>query len=407
MNKLNLAERFIDAMKKNGIEINYFFVYDNKIKIGLRNSIIFECEDCINNFDYYGIRNNIGYRFRKNEEIKVDTSLIDRLIGYLHPYVNKIRENGQFLFINKKYRFNPGDITYFFPFLSFEEKGRESELLIRFTNKCNQNCEFCSSPIINEEPDINILKAIVEKILSDVKCQVTITGGEPSIRGELPDFIRWLLKKDVRLLRIQTNAVAFSNTKLIRRIPGSKKIQFFISLHSLKEEQYNAITSSKGQLNKAITGIKNIINSGYDTVVNVIINRYNLNTMDEYLERLYNTFGKDINVHFSVLILPEYRKNLEKYIVSYKDVVKIMIPLLEKYRIPINTLLSSTHASIPLCYLPEKYHSMVNSYICQSANFMRDVDTSGNWIKIKKCNKCKWEQYCIGVPALYYKIYNT
>jgi len=397
--------RFIDATKKKGIRIHFLLIYQQKLTITLDNDILFYIDYLPDRRkNYYKIINGVGYGFRASTD-RDFSNYAENIIKLLHPYRENLRALDQVIYIDKDYSFQPDRIGDIFPFLSFEDKGRDSELLVRFTGKCNQRCEFCSAPIIDQEPDTDLIKSVIMNLQKRYRFQVTVTGGEPALRREFADFVRWVLRYTKEpVVRIQTNAVLFSNRSLLNRIPRSKRIQFFISLHSLEEKTYDIITSSKGQLTKAIDGIKNILKAGYDTIVNVVINRYNYDNMDEYLKNLFNVFGSKVKVHFSVLILPDYRNNLEKYVVSYKDVVKYVLPLMEKYNIPIESLVSSTHASIPLCFLPQKSRKDIRKNYRVNPAESDYNDLSKKYVKTEKCRVCIYNNVCPGIPGLYYRI---
>lgn len=404
-NKVFLTKLSDGFYKKTGEILEFIFSYNSKVLFGLKKALLVVDFNVEKDKLYFKIVGGVGYQYRQKNRSIIKSEYVDRIVKLIHPYITILKNIGQAIYINKEYCFKPDILGDIFPFLSYENKMDQSELLVRFTGKCNQRCEFCSSPIIEEEPDIDVIKKIILNLQKKNRFQVTITGGEPTIRKEFPDFVKWTLKHTrAPIIRIQTNAVLFANKQLLKNLPKSKKIQFFISLHSLEEDTYDMITSSKGQLTKAIDGIKSILKAGYDVIVNVVINKYNYNRMDEYLRNLYNIFGRNIPVHFSVLILPDYRKNLEKYIVSYKDIAKNILPLMEKYHIPIESFINSTHASIPLCYLPERIKiSIKKDYLVSPAEFSYN-DFSKGYIKLRKCKVCSYNRVCLGIPSLYYRV---
>ncbi|MGC8927152.1 MAG: radical SAM protein [Myxococcota bacterium] len=395
---------FIDALRRRGIQIDYLFSYNNQIKIGFSKGIILTVDFRIDGrLSYYKILSTTGYQYRAERNIKDIGIFVERTIQLIHPYVETLRALGQTLFIKNGFRFKPQTIQELFPFLSYEEKADESELLVRFTNRCNQGCEFCSAPIDYIDPEMGVLKKLIDNLYQGNNFQITLTGGEPTIRKEFVPFLGWLVKNTKNsLIRIQTNAVAFSNRALISKLPKTRRIQFFISLHSLEEEIYDKITSSKGQFDRAIKGIKNILDGGYDVIANVVLNRYNYDRMDDYLKKFYRLFGNRVSLHFSVLILPEYRINLEKYIVSYREILRHLLPLIKEYKIPIDSLISSTHASIPLCYFPPEMVRGIKKRYRGNPVETGYEDLSKNWVKKKSCLGCRYDKFCIGVPKNYF-----
>lgn len=396
------GEKILNIFKKNRIKPDLVFLYSGRALICIDNLMV-SCERVSDpQKRYFKVYKGIGVQYRGNpdagslEKIEMIGNILSNL---------KIDERFQYLYIDEKYRLDPHQSQEIFPFISFESKGKESELLIRYTYRCNQNCEFCSAPLLSEEPDEDILKMLIQRFERDYKpAVITFTGGEPALRRGLGRFIRWVLKNtEDSIVRIQTNAVPFSSPKLLEEILESKRVQFFVSLHSLNEREYDIITSSKGQMKRAIAGLQNIISKGFYTIVNIVINRYNYKEMDSYIESLHKYFGSRFGIHLSVLILPEYRRNLEDYIVSYREVVKYLLPVMKKYRIPVDSLVSSTHASIPLCYLPEELRKSVRKDYIPNDMEVGYEDLSKRWIKNNSCKKCKYDRYCIGVPNLYYR----
>lgn len=78
---------------------------------------------------------------------------------------------------------------------------------IVYTSPCNFRCPFCQNPglVKNSAPEID--PADVMRELSERKGfveAVTITGGEPLMHKDLPDFLR-ALKKEGLLVKIDTN----------------------------------------------------------------------------------------------------------------------------------------------------------------------------------------------------------
>lgn len=90
---------------------------------------------------------------------------------------------------------------------------------IIFLAGCNFRCPFCYLPFLVLPPKIQKQKKIPEKIIFSFLRErkkfleaVTITGGEPTIHSQLPNFIRKIKKMDY-LVGLETNG---SNPKMLK-----------------------------------------------------------------------------------------------------------------------------------------------------------------------------------------------
>lgn len=396
--------RFVELLKREDIDVSYFIIYNKRGRILINNRILLTVQGRMPDQAYYRTFQDIGFRYERGggeEEMRA----IDRCIDLWIRFFKYVLPDTEFVYLDRDYRPDLIRVEDVFPFASYEQKEPRSELLIRYTYKCNQGCEFCSAPPALPDPSHNYIKLLIKRA-ADIKTafDITFTGGEPTVRKGLADIVRWTLKNTDSDVRIQTNAVAFSSERFITPFPLSKRLSFFVSLHSLTEREYDTITSSKGMLNKAIKGLTRILRRGYFTVVNIVLNKYNYKGIEKYFKTFYDLFGEYRPViHISTLILPEYRVNIEKYMVSYKEILRYLLPVMEKYNIPLDSVLSSTHASVPLCFLPERYRlQSYKSYIPNPYETGYE-DLKMPWVKKEGCRLCKYDRYCLGVPNIYYR----
>jgi uncharacterized radical SAM superfamily Fe-S cluster-containing enzyme len=97
---------------------------------------------------------------------------------------------------------------------------RHSTLVeIEVTERCNLRCPVCfmaageARAAFKADPDMNVFKekyrAILEK--SGPQTSVQLTGGEPTVRRDLPEIIRLGLDMGISAIEINTNGVVIAN----------------------------------------------------------------------------------------------------------------------------------------------------------------------------------------------------
>lgn len=171
-----------------------------------------------------------------------------------------------------------------------EYPGKISAMI--FLPGCNFRCSFCFNPeLIN---DSETIKDIDEKEVFDFLEKnkkwidaVVISGGEPTLHKELPEFIR-KIKKLGYLVRIYTNG---TNPQMLKELIDEKLIDSIAMdiKTSLNEESYDEITNTKRMLNDVKKSISLIMQSGLDyefrtTVVPSIHSEKDIEEIAKYIK---------------------------------------------------------------------------------------------------------------------------
>lgn len=130
---------------------------------------------------------------------------------------------------------------------------------------CNLRCGFCHNPglVIPEKENKPISK---EEILDFLKKRkqyldgVCITGGEPLINKELPQFIEQI-KKLGYSVKIDTNG---TNPEMLNELINKKLVDYIAMDIKSDKENYFYLTNTEVNFKKIEESIKSIIYSGLD-----------------------------------------------------------------------------------------------------------------------------------------------
>ncbi|MDY0375240.1 MAG: radical SAM protein [Desulfobacterium sp.] len=104
-----------------------------------------------------------------------------------------------------------------------QHKQRTCTALIEITHRCNLNCPVCFADS-KENPPNNIKDPTLEEIrgwykrikeLTSGQCNIQISGGEPTVRDDLPEIVRMGKEMGFSFIQLNTNGVRLAGEETI------------------------------------------------------------------------------------------------------------------------------------------------------------------------------------------------
>ena len=162
------------------------------------------------------------------------------------------------------------------------------------TRRCNQNCLFCyaeKEPMGSvEELSTQEWENILDTLRESRVPMVTFTGGEPTMRSDLPQLVehaKWFIT------RVNTNGVLLSEA-LCAKLKAASLDSIQITLYSHDESIHNHLVGST-HFADTVQGIRNALAAGLDVSVNTPL----CNANRDYLQTV--TFLHTLGVRFVTL----------------------------------------------------------------------------------------------------------
>ena len=156
---------------------------------------------------------------------------------------------------------------------------------------CNQKCLHCyantQENAIVEELDTQQWKDIIDKLKDACIPQITFTGGEPTLRDDLIELVKY---SEYFVTRVNTNGVELS-LKLAKDLYDASLDSIQITLYSSKKEIHNILVGSN-KFNETINGIKNAIAAKLNVSINTPLCQIN----KDYLETI--KFAQQLGVRY-------------------------------------------------------------------------------------------------------------
>ncbi|MBO8127027.1 MAG: GTP 3',8-cyclase MoaA [Firmicutes bacterium] len=180
--------------------------------------------------------------------------------------------------------------------------GREiGYLRVAVTDRCNLRCLYCmpeEGVEFKPHPEILTYEEIERVIRAAVPLGITkirLTGGEPLVRKDLPDFIKKIRSiPGIEEIALTTNGTFLPKYAYALKEAGLDRVN--ISLDSLKPERYKEMTRG-GDLSKVLRGINLALDLGLKPVkLNVVVVK-GFND-DEVLDFVAFVREKEVHVRF-------------------------------------------------------------------------------------------------------------
>ncbi|MCU7495317.1 MAG: radical SAM protein [Ignavibacteria bacterium] len=149
--------------------------------------------------------------------------------------------------------------------------------------KCNLNCAFC---YYNEELNTQTYSKDEIKKMLDIAFRYNIrdidfSGGEPTLRKDLPELISYAKEKGFRRICIITNGTRTSKSDYLKSLMEAGLNEILISLHGHKAEVHDELVEAKGSFNKMLSTLENCVQSGIRLRTNTVVNKKNYENLED------------------------------------------------------------------------------------------------------------------------------
>ncbi len=270
---------------------------------------------------------------------------------------------------------------------------------------CNNNCVHCVVGNKRGAPDWTTgkYKKELEESRKAGADEVVITGGEPTIRPDFLELVRYAKSMGFNLIQLQTNGRMFCDREFTRKTIEAGVNEFAIALHAHIAEIHDSITRVKGSFDQTVEGIRNVSKFRPGVIVNgiVVVTRYNYKFLPEIADFLISLGVGQLQYDF-VHPMGNAYKYYDKVVPKISDV----LPFIENgIRIAESKNTIIHIEAIPPCLLPGHEKNIVEFNMPPTE--LREIgrfDPNFNETKIKygkikgpQCKECKYDPVCEGL----------
>lgn len=153
------------------------------------------------------------------------------------------------------------------------------------TFKCQNNCVHCyaGGPHETEELSTEQWKRVIDKVHEIGVFILTFTGGEPTLRDDLPELLQYTQSKGI-VTGLVTNGRKLRDVEYVKALEkvGLDFVQVTVESH--KAAIHDKMTGTKGSWKETVQGIKNAALSRIYVTTNSTLSKYNAADFPETID---------------------------------------------------------------------------------------------------------------------------
>ena len=247
---------------------------------------------------------------------------------------------------------------------------------IALTYRCQNRCTFCyaSAPERGRQvPEMTTeeVKRILDIIVDDARVPtVSFTGGEPTLRPDLPDLIAYAKSRRLRTNLI-TNGVRCGNEEYAAKLAAAGLDSAQVSLEAADPEIHDAIVGRPGAWQRTVQGLRNLKAAGVHVHTNTTINRLNR----DHLLDLVDFLAEMGQPYLSMNMVIRTGDAVGKMEIGYAEIGEIVVPL--KERANEHGMKFVWYSPVPLCLFNPAAHGL-GSQSCSAADGLLSVAPDGS-----------------------------
>ncbi|MBR5262042.1 MAG: radical SAM protein, partial [Oscillospiraceae bacterium] len=115
-------------------------------------------------------------------------------------------------------------------------------VLLEVTRRCNLKCKFCFADEAQPELTMDELKRAVDKIFSRGKPLVQLSGGEPTLRDDLPELIAYIRSSGAQYVQLNSNGLRLAEDEGYVKALADAGLSFvFMQFDGISDDVYMAL----------------------------------------------------------------------------------------------------------------------------------------------------------------------
>jgi uncharacterized Fe-S cluster-containing radical SAM superfamily protein len=176
-----------------------------------------------------------------------------------------------------------------------------SRFVLHVGTACNQRCEFCYYRVELERHQGSMLPSSRLKRQIAVaarlgKRAVDISGGEPTLRADLPCLVERCRRQGLDEVRLITNGLLLAEKTACRRLQEAGLTEGLFSLHGATAEEHDRRAGAAGSFFRLLDAIANFSSLGLGFRINTVVDGRSVPALPDLLRRAGELGAAGVNL---------------------------------------------------------------------------------------------------------------
>lgn len=303
------------------------------------------------------------------------------------------------------------------PYTIYREAFRERlpQLEFRLQTVCNLNCMYC---YIRKNPRDSHATAAAEAELRRFRSagvsRLILTGGEPTIRKDLPRLIRYAREIGFEDVQLFTNGLMFAYKDFLAACIEAGMTSICLHVSSIDREIYRRLTGLDrlATLKEASRNLAKY--PQLEMTLLTVVNRLNLENLAETVAyfRTWQEragFSRFVSQVIFCCVYSNSWDHRDQVLLPLDDTISTMEGIISKHR---SEPWPVMFQGFPFCLLPgleaysyDLYFTFARQLLPGGGFDFSTLDTM--FLKPERCLQCVHEPYCLGLSRGYARLYGT
>jgi len=273
---------------------------------------------------------------------------------------------------------------------------------------CNLGCTYCT---ITEAMRRRALPA--ERVAREIDraaargfTEVAFTGGEPTIRPDLPALVKHARRRGFAHVKVASNGLRYAYAPYLDHLRACGVDRFHVSMHARGDEAYEATVRREAVAPLRRAAIENLVARGLDPVADLILKEDTYRDVRGWIADLH-ALGVRRFALWLVSLTDQKAGNVAQ-LPHLPHVAEAVVPALDDARRGGYEVVS---LHVPRCFLPgdedHVRHPGADLVTVVTPDEVFDLKDSrlGGGMKPAGCEGCRWAEACPGLRRDYVEVF--
>ncbi|MBI4951361.1 MAG: radical SAM protein [Myxococcales bacterium] len=269
---------------------------------------------------------------------------------------------------------------------------------------CNVKCTYCT---ITDEmrrrpmPTDFVARTMAAAARAGFD-ELAFTGGEPTMRDDLPALVRLGRRLGYRHVKVASNGLRYAHDAYLDLVLAAGVDRFHVSLHAPDDASYERVVQRAGTAALRAAALANLVRRGLDPVADLILTTATVPVLERWLETLHGLGLRRFALW--LVSLTDANAANEEQLPRLGEVAPVLERAFDAARAGGYEVVS---LHVPRCFVPRHTEHVRHPgeervrVVTPDAVFDLGASRLAGGIKPEACGRCRFEARCPGLRADY------